>query len=329
MNYRRLGKTEILVSEIGFGAWGIGGATPGPTSYGRTDDAASLRALAGALEQGITFFDTSAVYGYGHSEELIGRAFAGRRDSVVIATKAGLAAYGDPPDFSPAALKDSLEGSLRRLRTDHVDLLQLHNPPPEVLRNLDDVVDAASELQRSGKIRAFGVSVRQPADGPLAIRAASPDALQLNFNVLDQRLLDIGLEAEASRTRTSLIVRTPLCFGFLSGSVDEGTEFAPDDHRSRWTRDQIRAWAEGSRSVKAVMNGAERQTPSQFALRYCLSFGAVASVIPGILSDAEARENGAASDLGPLAAEELAKIREIYLRSTQFIGAMAADPGKA
>lgn len=329
MKYRRLGATDIMVSEIGFGAWGIGGATPGATSYGRTDDAVSLRALARALDEGITFFDTSAVYGYGHSEELIGQAFARCRDRVVIATKAGLVAYGEPPDFSSSALTHSLELSLRRLGTDHVDLFQLHNPPPDVLRNLDDVVDAVSALRRAGKIRAFGISVRQPVDGFLAIETASPDALQVNFNVLDQRLLDIGLEAEASKARTSLIVRTPLCFGFLSGSVDERTVFAPSDHRSRWTRGQIRAWAEGARSFRAVMDGSESQTPSQFALRFCLSFGTVASVIPGILSEAEARENGAASDLGPLAAGELATIREIYMESTEFVGAMAADPGKA
>jgi aryl-alcohol dehydrogenase-like predicted oxidoreductase len=328
MQYRRLGTTGIMVSEIGFGAWGIGGATPGATSYGRTDDAVSLRALEQAIDEGITFFDTSAVYGYGHSEELIGRAFAGRRDRVVIATKAGLAAYGEPPDFSPGALATSLDGSLRRLRTDHVDLFQLHNPSPELLRDLDQVVGAVSEFRRAGKIRAFGISVRQPADGSLAIRAASPDALQLNFNVLDQRLLDIGLEAEAARTRTSLVVRTPLCFGFLSGAVDETTVFAASDHRSRWTRGQIGAWSEGARAVRAVMNGPERQTPSQFALRYCLSFGAVASVIPGILTDAEARENGAASDLGPLAAGDLAALRAIYRASTEFVGAVTADPGK-
>src|SRR5215470_8528531 len=104
MKYRALGRTGLVVSEIGFGAWGIGGRTVGTTSYGDTDDRTSLAALARALEVGITFFDTSSAYGNGHSEQLIGRAFAGSRAKVVIATKAGYGAWDRPPDFSPAAI---------------------------------------------------------------------------------------------------------------------------------------------------------------------------------------------------------------------------------
>src|ERR1041384_5899737 len=127
MRSRALGRA-LTVSEIGFGAWGIGGATPGATSYGATDDRVSLRAIEKALDLGITFFDTSNVYGYGHSEELLGQVLAGRRAQAVIATKAGLVRYGDPVDLSPDAIRTSLEQSLCRLRTDRVDLLLLHNP---------------------------------------------------------------------------------------------------------------------------------------------------------------------------------------------------------
>ena len=127
MKYRPLGKTGLIVSEIGFGAWGIGGRTVGTTSYGDTDDAMSLAALRRARECGISFFDTSAAYGNGHSEELIGQAFEGSRTSIVIATKAGYDSWDRPPDFSPAAITVSAEASLRRLRTDYIDLLQLHN----------------------------------------------------------------------------------------------------------------------------------------------------------------------------------------------------------
>src|SRR5215831_8164719 len=115
MNYRALGRTGLSVSEIGFGAWGIGGRTAGTTSYGDTDDRTSLAALAGALDQGITFFDTSSAYGNGHSETLIGQAFAMARQRVVIATKAGYESWDRPPDFSPEAIVRSAEQSLRRL----------------------------------------------------------------------------------------------------------------------------------------------------------------------------------------------------------------------
>ena len=129
MRYRPLGKTGLQVSEIGFGAWGIGGRTVEQTSYGDTDDRTSLAALDRALERGITFFDTSAAYGNGHSEELIGRAVRGKRSRAVITTKAGYEAWDQPPDFSPSAIVASTERSLARLGTDYLDLLQLHNPP--------------------------------------------------------------------------------------------------------------------------------------------------------------------------------------------------------
>src|SRR5471030_320998 len=133
MKYRALGRTGLTVSEIGFGAWGIGGRTVAHTSYGDTDDATSLSALARALDCGITFIDTSSAYGNGHSEELIGQAFEGRRDRVVIGTKAGYDAWDRPPDFTAAAILKSAEGSLSRLRTDYIDLFQLHNAPRDVL----------------------------------------------------------------------------------------------------------------------------------------------------------------------------------------------------
>src|SRR5262245_48665000 len=151
MKYRPLGKTGLQVSEIGFGAWGIGGRTDGETSYGDTDDAVSLRALAEALDCGINFIDTSSVYGLGHSETLIGRALQGRRHRALVATKAGFVRYGAQPDFSPAHLRASLEGSLRRLRTDYVDLLQLHNPPPELLRSDPAILETLRQLCSEGR----------------------------------------------------------------------------------------------------------------------------------------------------------------------------------
>src|SRR5690348_6794459 len=125
MRYRSLGKSGLTVSEIGFGAWGIGGRTAGETSYGETDDQRSRAALDRAFDLGITFFDTANVYGDGHSETLIGEAFAQKRDRVVIGTKAGLIRFGEAPDFSPEALRRSLAGSLKRLQSDYVDLFQL------------------------------------------------------------------------------------------------------------------------------------------------------------------------------------------------------------
>jgi aryl-alcohol dehydrogenase-like predicted oxidoreductase len=323
MRHRPLGRSGIDISEIGFGTWGIGGPTPGATSYGKTDDSTSLRALGAALDHGITFFDTSGVYGYGHSEELLGLAFAHQRDRVVIATKAGLREYGAPLDFSPASIRACVEASLRRLRLEYVDLLQWHNPSAEYMESGEDEIRAtAARLKRDGLIRAFGVSIRAPQDGFIALERLRPDALQANFNLLDHRVLDCGLLEAAAAASCAIIARTPLCFGFLAGEVGEETIFSADDHRSRWPREQIAWWAHGARQMRGHAKAEPGQTPSQFALRFCLSFSAVTSAIPGMLTEQEVVENAAASALGQLRDDTIAAVRETY----RGLGSLVAKP---
>ena len=300
MRYRSLGKSGLTVSEIGFGAWGIGGRTAGETSYGETDDRRSRAALDCAFDLGIAFFDTANVYGDGHSEILIGEAFAKKRDRVVIGTKAGLTRFGDPPDFSPGSLRRSLEDSLKRLKSDYVDLLQLHNPPADLFRRSPESYAALQVLQREGKIRAFGVSVKAPADALSIIDIHAVAAVQVNLNMLDVRAVETGLLAAATQKGMGIIARTPLCFGFLSGAIAADTEFPPGDHRRAWARTQIERWIAGAEAMHAAAATPAGQSRSQAALRFCLSFPAVSSVIPGILSPDEAAQNAAASGFGPL-----------------------------
>jgi aryl-alcohol dehydrogenase-like predicted oxidoreductase len=316
MKTRALGKSGIEVSEIGFGAWGIGGRTPGATSYGETDDAVSRHALEEAFDEGITFFDTANVYGDGHSETLLGQVFGRRRASVVLSTKAGCDDYQAPLDFSPAALTRSLDGSLRRLGTDYVDLFVLHDPKPDEA-GLDETFAHLDRLKRDGKVRAIGVSVRTPEDATAFLQRFTIEALQINLNLLDQRAVDLGTLHAARAQDCSVIARTPLCFGFLSERLDEGTTFDAADHRSRWPATQIQRWHEGRRLFRKAL-GAD-QSIAVSALRFCLSFKAVATVIPGILTPEEARHNARASDIGPLSEDELAEVRRIYADHAFFI----------
>jgi aryl-alcohol dehydrogenase-like predicted oxidoreductase len=319
MNYRALGRTGLVVSEIGFGAWGIGGRTVGETSYGDTDDRASLAALATALECGITFFDTSAAYGNGHSEALIGRAFAQSRQRVVLATKAGYEAWDRPPDFSAGAITASVERSLGRFRTDYVDLLQLHNVPTEALRT-DELQQAISRLVADGKIRAWGVSAKTPAEAIEALGVCKAPVVQANFNMMDVRALTSGLFDEATRHDAGFIARTPLCFGFLSGTIRRDTVYPPGDHRLGWSRAQLDNWIDGAQELLAVVSASPGKSAVESALRFCLSFPAVSSVIPGILSAAEAEENAKASSLARLAPEAIEAVlainrtREFFVR---------------
>jgi aryl-alcohol dehydrogenase-like predicted oxidoreductase len=316
---RALGSSGLRVSEVAFGAWGIGGRTAGETSYGDTDDRRSLAALQRALDLGITFYDTAPAYGDGHSEALIGEAFATRRDRVVIATKAGLPRFGGPPDFSPDAIRRALDGSLDRLRTDHIDLLQLHNPPPDLFRRAPECYSALDGLRHEGKIRAFGVSVKTPAEALSILAGHQVDTIQFNLNMLDVRAIESGLLDTAMAKGVGIIARTPLCFGFLSGAVTAATEFAPGDHRRAWPRAQIERWVKGADAMHAAAGAAPGQSRSQVALRFCLSFPAVSTVIPGILSPEEAAENAAASDFGALG--EAARDRVVALnRETELFG---------
>lgn len=317
MKYRALGRTGLDVSEIGFGAWGIGGRTVGTTSYGDTDDRTSLAALGRALDRGINFFDTSSAYGNGHSEELIGQAFASKRDRAVIATKAGYDAWDKPPDFSPAAVVASAEASLRRLKTDYIDLFQLHNPPQEALRAAE-LREALSGLQKAGKIRAWGVSAKSPVEAIEALNEFDVAVVQANFNMMDVRALD-DLLGEVERRRAGFIGRTPLCFGFLSGTISKETVFPPGDHRLGWSRAQLDNWIDGAADLLAAVKAAPGREGAQSALRFCLAFPAISSVIPGILTAAEADENAHASDLGPLPEAAVEAVLEINRKRQFFV----------
>ena len=320
MKYRTLGNTGIQISEIGFGAWGIGGLTAGKTSYGKTDDAISRAALNTALELGINFFDTANVYGNGHSERLIGELIAAQgRDAVIVSTKVGCTDYQEPLDFAPDAITSSLHASLQRLGCEMIDLLMLHDPLPDTPR-LDETFERLTELQRGGKIRAIGVSLRTPDHIPIFLNSYNIDAFQVNFNLLDQRLVTGPGLARALASNTAVIARTPLCFGFLSGQIDASSEFDKSDHRSRWSPRQIEMWRSGSSLYAERLTDSGRQTLVQAAIRFCLSFDSVVSVIPGIMTPAEASESASASGLGSYSEYELADIREIYDTNAFFDG---------
>jgi diketogulonate reductase-like aldo/keto reductase len=191
MHYRKLGNTDITVSEIGFGAWAIGGSVDAagtPFGWGRTSDDESLAAIRRARELGVTFFDTADSYGFGRSESLLGIVLSRRREQVVIATKVGVVRDAEGrlrKDFSRAHISHAVDASLRRLRTDYIDLYQLHNPTVDELRR-DDIHEAMDRLQEVGKIRYWGVSVTTPEEGIEVVNHGWGYALQVLYNVLNQ-----------------------------------------------------------------------------------------------------------------------------------------------
>jgi len=194
---RKLGNTGITVSEIGFGTWGIGGS-----AYGDVDDNESRRVLKSAFELGITFYDTADLYGDGHSEELLGEVFAGRRDQVVIATKGGTlphTTFDMPQNFSSQYIEKAIAGSLKRLKTNYIDLYLLHSPRIENIQENDDLLNVLETAKKKGLIRAYGISARSPADALRAIDEWGFDVVEINFNLIDQRALENGVFERAAK----------------------------------------------------------------------------------------------------------------------------------
>lgn len=319
MKYRPLGTTGLQVSEIGFGSWGIGGNVNGAIAYGPTDDHESKLALRRAFELGVTFYDTSDFYGFGHSEYLIGQVLREVRSQIIIATKVGLIDASGAQDFSPQHIRKSAEASLRRLQTDYIDLYQLHSPLIDVLQQDDRILSTLQSLQSEGKIRAFGISVRSPHDGLVAVTKFGFKSIQVNFNLLDQRALENGLFTLCEEHGVGIIARTPLCFGFLTGQCLQANRFDPRDHRSRWPREQVERWAEACWLFSSALIKREMQTNAQIALRFCLSQQGVSTVIPGMLTREHVEENVLASQLGPMTETELSNIAKIYHDNIFFL----------
>lgn len=300
MRYRMLGRSQLMVSEVGFGGWAISGQGWGPV-----DDQTSVQAIRRAIDAGICFIDTADVYGDGHGEEVIGEALAGKRELAVIATKAGLKSPSGS-DFSPEHIVAALEGSLARLRTDWVDILQLHNPPKKVLRD-PAVWEALRRLKTEGKVRAYGASVQTPADGVLAIEEGAVDTVQVTFNVIDQearRLFDL-----VKRENVGLIARVPLASGFLTGKYSESHRFPPGDFRNAWSPERRSMVLGRARALDPVARevGASR---AQAALAFVLTYGTISVTIPGIKTPEQASENAGSSDVAPLPSELLRALEE-------------------
>lgn len=312
MKYRKLGSTDITVSEIGFGAWGIGGSVDGALGYGPTNPDESREALQRAFDIGVNFFDTSDLYGFGNSENLIGQALKTVRDQIIIATKVGFLDADHTQDFSPEYIRTSIEGSLRRLDTDFVDLYQLHSPPLETLRNDPRILPTLESLRREGKIREYSISVNSPEDGASAIHEFGFKCVQANLNMADQRALNNGLLSQCARENIGFIARTPLSFGFLTGCYSSKDSFHIQDHRGRWKTEQLERWAGAYKLFESSVANKNIQTQAQVALRFCLSCPGVTTAIPGMLTKQHVEENSKASDLGPLSEQEMQSISEIY-----------------
>jgi aryl-alcohol dehydrogenase-like predicted oxidoreductase len=300
MEKRTLGATGIEVGVVGLGAWQLGNAE----MWDGPGERESLRIVDEALALGCTLFDTAPGYGEGRSEELLGQALRGRRERAVICSKFGHTASGRS-DFSPAAIEPSVRESLRRLQTDHLDILLLHSPAKELMDGSAPQYEELERLRRSGIIRAYGVSLDWNEDLQRVLDTTGSQVVEVLFNAFHQDPLP-GMRS-AGMQGVGVIVKVPLDSGWLSGKYRRGSRF--DGVRGRWSPDEIARRADLVDRFERLLP-AGTSTPHA-ALRYVLAQPGVTAVIPGAKSVAQVRENAAAAD-GALPPETLRAIRQLW-----------------
>ena len=316
MNYRTLGASNVEVSEVGFGAWVVG-----TDWWGDRSEEQAIAMLEHALDRGITYFDTGDVYGHGRSEELVGEAFADRREEVTIATKVGYDFYNNPQaghgelpkEITPEYVREATEKSLERLDTDYIDVLQLHNANVDEVDR--DVFETLDELEEEGKIRAtgwaLGPSIGWLAEGDRAIEEEF-DALQLVWNVLEQEVGNHFLETiERTGSETSLIPRVPHSSGLLNEQVTPDTELGEGDHRGFRPDEWYETGWEKIEELRFLERDGER-TMGQAAIRWLLTHEPVATVTPTFRTEDDIDEWAAASETPPLSDEERNRVASLY-----------------
>ncbi len=316
MQYRRLGRTDMTVSAISFGAWGIGG------TWGPVDDAESMRALHAAIDAGVNFIDTADVYGDGRSERLVAQLRRERPgETIHVATKAGRRLPVQTPEgYSRENLSAWVERSLRNLGMEAVDLLQLHCPHPKVY-DLPEVFGLLDELVTAGKIRYYGISVETVDEALRGIRHPNVQTVQVIFNMLRLRPAEDFFPAAQAR-QVGVLARVPLASGLLTGKLTAQSTFAPDDHRSFNRNGEAFDKGETFSGVpyQVGLEAVERLRPlvppgaslAELALRWILMFDAVTCAIPGAKTPRQAQDNAAAADLPTLAPETMQAVRSLY-----------------
>ena len=312
MKYRRLGRTGFEISEIGYGAWGIGGKQ----WLGGNDDE-SLAAVRRAIELGLNFIDTALAYGGGHSEQLVGQLVREAPGKVYVATKVPPknqlwpARPGVAIDqvFPYDYVIQSTEDSLRNLKMETVDLQQLHVWNPEWIAS-DEWRRALEDLKRSGKVRAVGVSINdhQPDSALELIETGVIDTVQVIYNIFDQTP-ERNLYPLCQKHDIGVLARCPLDEGSLTGAVTETTEFVRGEFRAFYFRgDRKKQVVEHVAPLKKDLEGVPG-TLAEIALRFCISQPAVSSVIPGMRKVRNVESSLGISEKGPLPAPVLEVLR--------------------
>jgi aryl-alcohol dehydrogenase-like predicted oxidoreductase len=310
MKYNKLKCLDIKLPYIGLGGWQLGGH-----GWGKVSEKEMVEAVHRAIDSGIFFFDTAPIYGLGYSEEVLGKSLATERENVVIATKVGLVwkknkTFEKFADSSPANIRREIDMSLKRLKTDYIDLYQIHWPDPNT--PIEDTLGAMEELKESGKIRCIGCCNFSLELLEEALKYGKIDAIQVPYNLIDRKI-EKDLLPFCKKKGIGVLAYSPIARGFLTGKYDKNTKFELDDHRS-WSRDeyfQSEALLKNLTVLEKVKLIAKRldRTPTQIALRWVLENHGVTVAIFGAKNAAQIAENSVALDF-TLSKEDMVFLNE-------------------
>lgn len=314
MKQRQLGRTGIAVSEVTLGTWAFASS-----AYGSVPEKQAVATISTAVELGVNLFDTAPLYGSGKTdgvaEEVLAKGLVGKRDNVLISTKFGRNPSDDyRPAFHAARARSSVEESLRRLRTDRIDILFFHSPfsPHEID---DDVWECLAELRQSGKIRFIGHSVSAiPATGNMCrnwARERKIEVAQIVYNLLNREAE--GLIHELVSEGVGVIARECLANGFLSGQVTRDTVFPENSLNARYSREEIAERVDQVERLNFLLRD-DVQTMAQAALRWVLDSTPVSTVLTGAKSEGELRDCVSASSLPSFSPGELDRARSVHMR---------------
>ena len=317
MKYRQLGKTDLTVSEVGFGVW-----TVGTSWWGKIEEPQGINLLRQAFDLGVNFFDTGDTYGEGYGEEILAKALKSERHEIVIGTKFGYDFYTHvvreghqerPQKWTPGFVRYACEQSLRRLDTDYIDLYQLHNPKMDAIED-DELFDTLDELVKEGKILHYGFAIGPDIgweeEGTAAIEHRDAQAMQIIYSILEQDPSRAWFPL-AKRQQTGLITRVPHASGMLDGTYTKDTVFDASDHRSHRRQE----WLNTSLAKIAHLDFLTESLDStigQIAIKFALSGGMVASVLPNITNLPQLSEFAATSETEDIPQEFLDRLSELY-----------------
>ncbi|MEM0991437.1 MAG: aldo/keto reductase [Bacteroidota bacterium] len=318
MNYRKLGKTDLEVSEISLGTWQVGG------KWGAAfDEAKADRILNTAIDRGINFIDTADVYSDGWSEKAVGRAVRSSSERIYVASKCGRQINPHVSEgYTPRVLQHYVEASLKRMGLETLDVIQLHCPPTEVYYR-DEIFERFDRLQTAGKIQHLGVSVEKVEEALRAIEYPNVKTVQIIFNLFRQKPAEAFFEA-AKAKNIGVIVRVPLASGLLTGLYDVQTSFTKGDHRNfnrngdAFDKGETFSGVDYELGLQAVSElktlFPDLQNLAPIALQWILQHEAVSCIIPGASRPEQIHSNLSLYDLPELSAEKIAQMNAIYER---------------